>query len=312
MPDDPDKDEQSSTGGEDEGQDPPSLPPPPDRDQLDQIEYAVRRLWKQSPLVVTVADGPIASGYGPAELIGRLAERIAALLKDVAGSPTMLYGIAPGNSMTMFFGDPQPSGRQEQLTFEITLDAAKRVAELLDADDQGFVLHAMKIGAPMRRYDELAALVQSEGINLQWRPRAQPPRYLTWKRAGEQHVKLQQQPETHEWESEINGFLYRVIAEPGEEEGTAGIRRFKWSPAPAGVKGAKVIASADRKMLDAALDAGLFGEAVQAVLRVQKAVPGRSIDPDFVHLEWVSIEAGPGEDSGMGRSIEDLLQEDEG
>ena len=312
MPDDPEKDEQSNPGRdreEDGSQESAELPHPPDPKRLDNIEFAVKELWTQSPLVVTVADGPITSAYGPAELIGKLAERIAALIRDVAGTPTMLYGIAPGNSMTMFFGDPQPSGRQEQLEFEVTLDAAKRVADLVEADENNFVARAIGIGAPMSRYDDLAQLVQSEGFNLQWKPRAQPPRVLTPKRAGEQHVRLQAPPETNDWEQEVNGILYRVIAEPGEEKGTAGIRRFKWSPAPVGVSRGKVIASADREMLDRALDQGLFGHAVKAVLRIRKGVLGMTIDPDYIDLEWVSIEPGPGENSGLGRPIEDLLDD---
>lgn len=312
MPDDPDKDEQSNPGKdreEDDPQEPAELPLPPDPKRLDDIEFAVKELWTRSPLVVTVADGPITSAYAPAELIGRLAERIAALIREVAGTPTMLYGIAPGNSMTMFFGDPQPSGQQEQLQFEVTLDAAKRVADLVEADEDSFVARAIGIGAPMGRYDELVQLVQSEGFNLQWKPRTQPVQVLTPKRAGEQHVRLQAPPETHDWEQEVNGILYRVIAEPGEEKGTAGIRRFKWSPAPAGVRRGKVIASAHREMLDQALDLGLFGNAVKAVLRIRKGVLGMTIDPDYIDLEWTSIEAGPGEDSGLGHRIEDLLDD---
>ncbi|HKO38898.1 MAG TPA: hypothetical protein VJU14_11085 [Solirubrobacterales bacterium] len=309
MADDPEKDEESSPeeeGGEDQ---PNDLPPRPDPKRLDRIEFAVKDLWQRSPLVVTVADGPITAAYGPAELIGKLAERIAALIRDVAGTPTMLYGIAPGNSMTMFFGDPQPSGSQQQLEFEVTLDAAKRVADLLEADEETFVARAIGIGAPMSRYDDLAQLVQSEGFQLKWEPRTQPARVLTPERAGEQHVRLQAPPETHDWEQRINGILYRVIAEPGEEQGTAGIRRFKWSPAPGGVPRAKIIASADREMLDRALEEGLFGDAVQAVLRIKRGVLGMTIDPDYIDLEWVSIEPGPSEESRLGRSIEDLLGE---
>lgn len=309
MPDDPEKDEESTPGEEGENPQPPDLPPRPDPKKLDDIEFAVKELWTQSPLVVTVADGPITSDYGPAELIGRLAERIAALIRDVAGTPTMLYGIAPGNSMTMFFGDPRPSDHQEQLEFEVTLDAAKRVAELVEADEDDFVARAIAMGAPMSRYDDLVQLVQGEGFKLQWKPRAEPVRVLTPRRAGEQHVRLQSPPETNDWDQEVNGILYRVIAEPGEEKGTAGIRRFKWSPAPIGVPRAKVIASADRGMLDKALDQGLFGNPVKALLRVRRGVLGKTIDPDYIDLEWISIEPGPGESSGLGRPIEDLLDE---
>lgn len=309
MADDPEKDDPSGPA-EPEGDDPSTpLPPRPRPRDLDDIEFAVKQAWERSPLVVTIADGPIASGYGPAELIGKLAERIAALIKDVAGSPPMLYGIAPTHSMTLFFGDPQPSGAQEQMAFEVTLDAARRVADLVEAEDDDFVKQAIRIGAPMRRYDDLAALVQSEGVNLKWQPLGETPRNLTYKRAGKQHVRLHAPPKTTHWDATINGYLYRVIAEPTDEEGTAGIRRFKWSPKPVGVKGSKVIASAERKLLDAALEAGLFGNEVEAVLRIYRGVPGDTIDPDYIRLEWRSIQPGPSEASRLGQPIDTILSE---
>jgi hypothetical protein len=62
-------------------------------------------------------------------------------------------------------------------------------------------------------------------------------------------------------------------------------------------------------MLDRALDQGFFGHAVKAVLRIRKGVLGMTIDLDYIDLEWVSIEPGPDEDSGLGRPIEDLLDD---
>lgn len=146
-------------------------------------------------------------------------------------------------------------------------------------------------------------------MNLKWQPLGETPRNLTYKRAGKQHVRLHAPPKTTHWDATINGYLYRVIAEPTDEEGTAGIRRFKWSPKPVGVKGSKVIASAERKLLDAALEAGLFGNEVEAVLRIYRGVPGDTIDPDYIRLEWRSIQPGPSEASRLGQPIDTILSE---
>ena len=140
--------------GEGSDDDTPDLPPRPDPERLDQIEFAVRQLCGQAPLVVTVARGPIAPRYAPAELIGRLAERIAGVIQGVAGSQTMLYGVAPGKSMTLFFGDPEPAGHQEELAYQATFSAAERIAKLIevDVDDEEFFSRAVGIGAPVRKY----------------------------------------------------------------------------------------------------------------------------------------------------------------
>jgi hypothetical protein len=55
--------------------------------------------------------------------------------------------------------------------------------------------------------------------------------------------------------------------------------------------------------------AGLFGNEVEAVLRVYRGVPGASIDPDYTRLEWRSIEAGPSEASRLVQPIDDVLAE---
>jgi hypothetical protein len=307
---DPDKErpQEDQEGG---SEDPGELPPPPDPERLDEIEFAVKRLWTEAPLVVTVAEGPVGSDFAPAELIGKLAERIASLIQEVAGSQTMLYGVAPGNSMTMFFGDPTPGGPQEQLAYEATLDAAERVADLVGSDDDEFLAKAIGVGTPMRRYDELTQLVQGEGVTLRWQPRKKPARVLTPDRAGRQHVRLHTPPEMVEWDETVNGILYRIIAEPGAEEGSAGVHLFKWSTRPKGLRGGKLIAPADAQQLRNAIDQGLFGAAVQATLRIRRPRPGTAIDPDQIERKWISIEPGPGETSGLGMSIQDLVDEDE-
>ena len=290
---------------------PKDLPPPPNPDQLDDIEFIVADLAKDSPLAVTVASGPIGRSFAPADVIGKLATKIGALIHQVAGSETMLYGIAPGNSMTLFFGDPKPDGAQAELPLGATESAAVRIAELVEADDEEFMEKALAVGAPMVRYDELAQLVQSEGMELNWKPRNATARRLTPTAAGRQHTRLQRPPEMSEWDIPVNGILYRLIAEPGADHGTAGIHLFNWSDKPPSA-GPKVIAGAKTGLLDSALDSGLFRKPVEARLRVRRPKPGQSIAPERIEKEWISITPGGAEDSGYGMALEDLLEADEG
>lgn len=48
-----------------------------------------------------------------------------------------------------------------------------------------------------------------------------------------------------EWELTVNGVLYRIIAEPGAEQGTVGIRLFKWSARPPKMRGGSLIVPYD-------------------------------------------------------------------
>jgi len=298
--------EEGKKGSEGSGGPSKDLPPPPSPDQLDDIEFIVGDLAANSPLAVTVASGPIGKSFAPADVIGKLATKIGALVHQVAGSETMLYGIAPGNSMTLFFGDPKPDGPQTEFPLGATESAAVRIAELVEAEADEFMEKALAVGAPMVRYDELAQLVQSEGMVLSWKPRNAPARRLTPDAAGRQHTRLQRPPEMTEWDIPVNGILYRLIAEPGADKGTAGIHLFHWSDKPPAA-GPKVIAGARTQLLDVALDNGLFRKPVKARLRIRRPKPGESIAPERIEKEWISIEPGETEDSGYGMSLDDLL-----
>jgi hypothetical protein len=286
------------------------LKPAPTPDKLDDIEFSVGRLRQESPLAVTVASGPVGKSFAPADLIGKLAAGIGALVKDVAGSETMLYGVTPGNSMTLFFGDPRQLDAQAELPLGATQAAAERIADIVETVDAAFISRARAVGPPMRRYDELARLVVSEGLVLDWQPRNAAPKRLTPQIASEQHDRLKEPPEMAEWDIPVNGYLYRLIAEPGASSGTAGIHRFKWSDAPSEL-GSRVIARAGMSILDAALDKGLFRKPVKARLLIRRPKPGQITAPDQFEKEWLSIDEGEPENSAYGMRMEDLLDESE-
>jgi hypothetical protein len=285
---------------------PPPLPSP---DELaEDIEFSVGRLSEESPLAVTVANGPIGKSFAPADLIGKLAAGIAALVKDVAGSETMLYGVAPGNSMTLYFGDPKQINAQAELPLGATQAAAERIADFVETVDASFDARARAVGPPMRRYDEIARLVVNEGLTLDWQPRGGAPKRLTPQIASEQHDRLKRPPEMVEWEIPVNGYLYRLIAEPGATSGAAGIHRFDWSDAPKDF-GPRVIATAGMGILDNALEKGLFRKPVKARLLIRRPKPGQIAALDQGGKEWLSIEPGEPESSAYGMTIDDLLDD---
>lgn len=297
-------DEEESSGSSKE------LPPPPGPDQLEDIEFIVGDLAKNAPLAVTVSSGPIGKSFAPADVIGKLATKIGALIHNVAGSETMLYGIAPGNSMTLFFGDPKPEGMQSELALGATESAAVRIAELVEAEEDEFMEKALAVGTPMLVYDELAQLVQSENIELSWKPREAPARRLTPAAAGRQHTRLQRPPEVEEWDIQVEGILYRLIADVGEDKASAGIHLFKHSAKPPSA-GPRVIAKARVGLLEATHESGLFRKPVKARLRLKRPRPGQSIAPDRLEKEWLSINPGEPESSGYGISLDELLAETE-
>lgn len=282
------------------------LPPRPSPDELDTIRFSVPELRSKAPLSITLSDGPITASYAPAILLGRIAEQAARLISDLgAGAQPMLYGMVPGNSMTLFIGDPNSVESQEQLPYEATFQAAMQVSKLIRSDGDSLFDLAVQIGPPVRVYDDLARIVHSEGVTLSWRPRAEEVAQLTPDRAGEQHARLNVEPEMKAHEVTVNGWLYRVITAPGQPSGTIGIKLFDWSSRPPHVKDSLIVHYRGHDLQDS-IKGGLLGEPVKAQLSVRQPTHGESIERDRFELELVGIDRGPGEHSGLGIPIEDF------
>lgn len=315
MPDGEPPEEQSTS--EQPGEEPvpgPRIPPDEPRDHETGKRFVLSDTLERAPLVVTVADGDVASDYAPAGLIARLAERVNEVLHEMGGgwSP-MLYAALPGASMTLYFGDPRPEEAQAQLPVEITLNHARTVAELIDLDDEELFARALAIGAPAKAYIKLAHFVETEGVTLTWTPRDDSPHRLTQPRATRQYARLSKQPPMQARPLTINGVLYRVIAEPKDSHlGTVGIRLHSWSAKPPRQRGDRVLAAYDSPEVGGAIKDGLIGEPVEALLLVQHAAPLTSIDPDRVLLIVDGIEQGPSEESRFGPRLTDVVEGDEG
>jgi hypothetical protein len=317
-PDEGTQDESDVDPGEEAWLEPgegPRIPPsdPRDRESM-RFVVATDRL-SEVPLTVTVDQGRVAKSYAPADLIAALTDKVQALLRDVGGGfPSMFYGALATQSMTLFFGDPRPEEQQGQLPVEVTLSHARRIAELIDLEDQELFARALEIGLPAQRYTDLAQFVESEGVTLRWTPRGDATRVLSPERASRQHARLIAEPPHDERSVVVNGVLYRVIADRKDSYlGTVGIRLHSWSlrpPARHGVQRRSIIAPYEERSVEEAIKQGLIGESVQAEILIRQPVFGLSIDPEHVELLVASVAVGPTEESRLGMRFDELTDDE--
>jgi hypothetical protein len=310
----PDKDREirSSSPGEAETSSPkersgkaPRIPP------RDPKAHETKRyiVGADAPLAVTIRGGGVTKDYAPAILVTKLSEKISNLLLDLGGGfPPMLYGAAPGNSMVLYFGDPHPDDAQGQLPIELTLIHAKRIADLIELEDDELFNGALQLGAAAaQRYNDLTHTVQNEGVTIEWKVGDDKPRILPPDRAERQNTRLSQPGKLESRDLNVHGVLYRVIAEPREDHlGTVGIRLHKWSARPPGIsKGGKVFPAYRASTVEESIKDGLINEAVAARLRLEQPALGTSIRPGHYELFLEEISHGPPEDSIYGESLFD-------
>jgi hypothetical protein len=318
MPEEPrpdpelDETEPADDAPEPEGPPPTRIPEP--EPEASQRKRFIVRGPDDAPLVVTVADGPVTKRYAPAELVAKLTTHVALLLREMGGGfAPMLYAAAPGRSIRLYFGDPDPLEDQERLAVEFTAVYAERVADLIDAEGDQFFRRALLIGTPMKHYNDLTQVVTSEGVTLTWAVLGQPPRVLPPDRAERQHERLSAPPETVDRSLVVNGVLYRVITESTREGflGSVGIHLHSWSAKlPNDPKRRRLIARYEKRDVAETIKRGLVGEPVRAHLLLRTPAPGSSIDPNRVDLILDDLEEGPPEDSRVSFFDEDAEWEE--
>lgn len=298
---DPDDDD---VGAQPEPGEPETTPlPEPDPDAQEIKRFMVGD--GLSSLRVTVSEGRVATNYAPADLIARLQERVAALLRDLGGS-LMFYGAAPEHSMTLYFGDAAAPEAQAKLPVELIAPHAERVAHLMELDGDDFFAAALQMGSPARQYAEMTKIVQSEGVTLEWAVRDQTPAVLTSERAHRQHARLTARVETTDHELTVNGTLYRVITESTREgyRGSVGIHLYDWSGRPPGdPKRKRILPLYEKEEVERKIKEGLIGEPIEARLLVRRPVLGTSFEPDSFELVLDDLESGPSADSHKGGSL---------
>jgi hypothetical protein len=283
-------------------------------------EQGKRFMVAGEALQVTATGGSVTSSYAPGDLISKLTAHVHALLRDVGGGvPPMLYAVLPSNSMTLYFGDARSNEAQSQIPVELTLSHAKRVAGLIELDDNELFAKARELGAPAHKYSELAHFVENEELTLEWKPHGEKARILTPQRAAIQYALLTAEPSTKDHRMTIHGTLYRIIAEPQRGRlgtlamGTLGIRLFNWSAKPRSRhrQGQKVLALYLNDAVESSVREGLIGNPVEATLIIRQPDPGTAIDPEVVELIVDTIKAGPSEKSRLGTKIFDDSIDDE-
>lgn len=249
-------------------------------------------------------------------MVAKITGGVSATLKAFGGGFTpMLYRVAPGNSMTLEFGDPHPLDAQARLPVEITLSQAQRVGELIDLDGEEFFDRALLIGEPMRHYSDLTQVVQSEGVKLKWKVRGEEPHILTTARAQRHHTRLSAPPKTQDRPLTVNGVLYRVITESTRDGylGSVGIHLHQWSARPPRAKPkARILALYENREIENEIKKGLIGEDVEATLMIRHAVPGTSIDPERFDLVLSAIDHGDPEGELTGSMLEEDVDPDRG
>jgi hypothetical protein len=206
----------------------------------------------------------------------------------------MFYAALPSQSMTLYFGDPQLQELQERLPQDVTRDLALQVSKLIDSDGDDLFAEALRIGAPAKAYVKLAQFVHNEGVELDWHPRGAAHSTLGPRKAEAHYELLTRQPETSERAMLVHGTLYRIIAEPRDDQlGTIGIHLFSWSNKPPRRPGHgdRLIAPYDKPEVEQAIKGGLINEAVQARLIIRQAVLGTSIDPEATSFRVEAITA---------------------
>jgi hypothetical protein len=296
----------SRAGDAEAGAKRPRIPPPDPKAREEGKVFATAK-GPDVPLVVTVSDGSVTKRYAPAELISKVAHAVNSVVKDMAGTgyDAMLFAAQPGNSMRLYFGDPEMlASGSHQIHISFVFEQSIRVASLIELEDDEFFERAVQIGSPAAKYGELAKLVHTERITLKWQPRGERPRVLTPGRAGRQYTRLARPGEPVSHPLTVNGTLYRVIAEPSSRGGlgTVGLRLHSWSALPPKAKkGGRVTGVVyEEPEVEAKIKAGLLGESVQAKLWIRTFQIGTTVDPEGFELVLGDIAAGPGEDARVG------------
>lgn len=303
---------QSPAEGEEE-RPPPRRVPELREEDFENKRFVVGQREEKAPLVVTVSDGPVGQTRMPLDVFGRFTDRLSALLQELGGGMAPMFLEArPTGSMTIYVGDPVPEEAQTQLPVEMTKSSADRVARLIDLDGDDLFKAAIELGPPAaKRYTEFAQLVESEGINVRWKPRDETPRLLTPKRAEAHIQRLHVEPTFREHSVTVNGLLYRIIAEPHATAGKVGILLYPWSARPPKQQGRKMLAEYEKAEVGEAIKAGLIGESVKGHVAIREPVLGTSIDlKEEIVLD--SIEPGPVEESVLGIRLDELEDESSG
>jgi hypothetical protein len=241
-------------------------------------------------VAVTVSDGPVSQRGAPDDLLARVIQQVGNAINEVGNliARPLVVRAEAFASMTVVFGEDTGEEAQTQIPYYPPVwRAGETIARLIQTPDEDVFGYARSVGAGAKAYADLAHLVESEGITLDWETRALPPQRLDRQRAARHYRELARPAELRERELEIDGLLYRVIYE-GKGHGRAGIRLSKASAVPPRHRGRMVIVRYDQPEIEDAIIHNLIGQPVTATVSIAEATPGTSIVPP--DLPWPTVQ----------------------
>jgi hypothetical protein len=231
-------------------------------------------------VAVTASDGPVGRRGIPSDLFAKLVEQVGHALQNVGNmvAQPLVLDASTTRSMTIVFGDTSIDGAQTELPYPATLNSGLRIAQLISLEGDELFARAVEIGPRMASYVELAKLVQSEGIALDWEVAARTVR-LESEKAADQYLRLSEPPEVRHRSLGIDGLLYRVIYE-GPGRGRVGIKLSKHSPLPPRRRGHTVVVQYDDKEIEDLVLHQLIGQPVILGVQVAEYAPMTNVFGD--------------------------------
>lgn len=247
-------------------------------------------------VAITARNGPVQKHGAPSGLFARLVEQVGDTIKQVGNlaTPPLVIRAEALASMTIVFGEPMPEPEPDQarMPYHAVWRSSETIARLINLDEDAVFDFAMDVGAGASAYADLARLVESEGITLEWEVRGVQPQTLTTDLAARHYQRLAKPPDFRERSMMIEGLLYGVIYE-GRGHGRARIRLSKGSPLPPRRHGRTVIVEYETKEIEDQIIHSLIGEPVLATVRVGEPTPRTSVlPPEAPYAVVESIERG--------------------
>jgi len=245
-------------------------------------------------LAVTARDGEVQSNGAPSGLFSQLVSHIGDTIRQMGNlaTPPLVVGAHAGKSITIVFGEPLPDDAQIGMPYHAVWRSAETVARLISLDEEQIFDFAIDIGLGATAYADLARVVESEGLTLDWEVKGIPTQRLTADLAARQYQRLSKPAELRERSMTIDGLLYGATYE-GKGHGRARMRLSKGSAQPPRRQGRTVIVEYESQEIEDQIIHNLIGEPVIATIRVKEPAPRTSVlrpEPPFAIVD--SIERG--------------------
>jgi hypothetical protein len=287
-PPEPDGEQPEESG--DEGK--PGSLPKPDPDAKDTIWFMNDN--DQGDVAVRISDGEVQKRGTPTHLFSQVVDLAGEAIAQVGNLivPPLVISARAGASMTVVFGEGAVDVERPQLLDRQVRRSAEDIGRLIVAENDALFSVALGVGKGAAAYADLARLVQTEGLTLDWKPRGQQVRRLDAARAAWQYEQLTRPPVTRTRPLRIEGLLYRAIMDrPGF--GTAGLKLTRESPLPPKARGNSAVVRYETVDVEQRILHELLGQMIVATVSAEEIDPESTtiLKPDLPHAVIEKIEA---------------------